>query len=117
MFDGVGHRRHVCHLSLFPGSSGGRESLDAVVPGGLRLFCVEHGSSSSGNLTHRAEVAAQDLVGLLLLEFSVLPGGGRRRGIDELAEPLQRLADVAADSSRGVPDLPFLSPLPGQAGR
>ncbi len=61
-----------------------------LFPGGLRLFHRQHASDGSHHLADGTPLAAQDLVGMLLLEFPLLPGGRRRSRHDELAARLSR---------------------------
>ena len=52
---------------------------------------------------------------MLFLVLPLLPGWSSNRRLNQLPEPPYWMAGLSAGSAAGLPDVPFLSPLPGKA--
>src|SRR5438445_11884968 len=85
-------------------------------PRGFDILPGQHGLDRYRYRSDRTKGTQQDLGGLLLLVFSVLPGGSCIRRHAWLVQPGFRMGNFVADRSRYLPDLwllPALSEING----
>src|SRR5207248_9582036 len=86
-------------------------------PRGFDLLPGQHGLDRYRYASARTKGTQQDLGGLLLLVFSVLPGGSCVRRHAWLVQPGFRMGNLVADRSRSLPDLSLLPVLSGDSRR
>src|SRR5438034_9211463 len=86
-------------------------------PSGFDILPGQHGIHRYRHLSYRTKGTQQDLGGLLLLVFSVLPGGSCIRRHAWLVQPDIWMGNFFADCSRYLPDLSLLPALSGQTRR
>src|SRR5947209_18722778 len=86
-------------------------------PRGFDILPGQHGLDRYRYLSDRTKGTQQDLGGLLLLVFTVLPGGSCIRRHAWLVQPRFWMGNFVADRSRYLPDLSLVPPLSGQTGR
>src|SRR5438128_268092 len=86
-------------------------------PSGFDILPGQYGIHRYRHLPYRKKGPQQDLGGLLLLVFSVLPGGSCIRRHAWLVQPGIWMGNFVADCSRYLPDLSLLPALSGQTRR
>src|SRR5207237_9570937 len=86
-------------------------------PRGFDILPGQHGLDRYRYLSDRTKGTQQDLGGLLLLVFYVLPGGSCIRRHAWLVQPGFRMGNFVADRSRYLPDLSLLPALSGKTRR
>lgn len=106
----------VQHVSFFPNSWMVGKALAAVGSGGHNVFFVEHRSCGHAASPGGPKIAQKNLVGILRVDFPLLPGRCRHCRNVGLAQPQVPMGDLASGIARGVPDLPLLSLVSRKAG-